>query len=190
MKIFFATQNTGKLAEAREILSPFGFEVESIDLPLDEPDAGTVTEVARIKLEQAAVSGSGPIMVDDAGLYLAAYPGFPGVLTKRVFERIGYRGIAKLLAGEDRRAWFEGAVGVSWRGKQKVFTGKTRGVILEEWPERIKPEPGFPFDPIFLPDGATKVLKDMTSAERMHYSYRRKALEKMVNWLKETEQVD
>jgi XTP/dITP diphosphohydrolase len=187
MKIFFATQNKGKLAETRQILSSFGFAVESINISLAEPDAGTVEEVARIKLEQASGCGYDPIIVDDAGIFFAAYPGFPGVLTKRVFERIGYRGIKKLLSGEDRKAWFEGAVAVRWRGKQQIFTGKTTGIILNEWPDRVEPEPGFPFDPIFIPDGGTKVLKEMTPTERMAYSYRRQALEKMAQWMKEME---
>jgi XTP/dITP diphosphohydrolase len=184
MKILFATQNEGKLTEANQVLAPFGIEVVSVNIPLMEPDAGTVAEVARVKLKQVMERGYDRIMVDDAGIYFAAYPQFPGVLTKRVYERIGYRGIEKLLQGESREAWFEGAVAVCWNGLVKTFTGITHGKIVDKMSDAIVPETGFPFDPIFIPDGDTRVLKEMPVEERMRYSYRRKALTKMADWLR------
>ncbi|MFC7439940.1 non-canonical purine NTP pyrophosphatase [Laceyella putida] len=184
MKILFATQNKAKLKEASDVLTPLGIEVENLPLPLYEPDAGTVGEVAKIKLEQAMEQGYDTVMVDDAGIYFAAYDRFPGVLTKRIFDRIGYKGIRKLLEGEVREAWFEGAVAVAWRGRVATFTGKTHGRISEQIDDRMTPEPGIPFDPIFIPEGDTRVLQAMPQPERLHYSYRRKALEKLADWLK------
>ncbi|SEN47960.1 non-canonical purine NTP pyrophosphatase [Lihuaxuella thermophila] len=184
MKIFFATQNEGKLWEAGRILGPLGIEVVPVPVELSEPDAGTMEEVARIKLKQVMERGMTRVMVDDAGIYFAAYPQFPGVLTKRVFHRIGYRGVAKLLAGESREAWFEGTVAVCWDGQIRTFSGVTRGRIIESISEKIRPEPGFPFDPIFVPEGEHRALNEMPVEDRLRYSYRRKALEKMAEWMR------
>lgn len=184
MKILFATQNKAKLQEASQVLTPLGIEVERVSIPLYEPDAGTAGEIAAIKLEQARQQGYETVMVDDAGIYFAAYDQFPGILSKRIFHRIGYKGIRKLLEGEVRDAWFEGAVAVAWRGRTETFIGTTHGRIIEEIDDQMQPDPGVPFDRIFIPDGDVRVLSAMTDQERLHYSYRRKALEKLAAWLK------
>jgi XTP/dITP diphosphohydrolase len=46
------------------------------------------------------------------------------------------------------------------------------------------PNRAIPFDRIFIPDGDTRVLHDVPLEERLRYSYRRKAMEKMAEWLK------
>ncbi|WP_168188739.1 non-canonical purine NTP pyrophosphatase [Thermoflavimicrobium daqui] len=183
MKLLFATSNPGKLNEAIQVLEPFGIEVVECSLELVEPDVNTVREVAAQKLKQAIDQGYDQVMVDDTGIYFAAYQQFPGVLTKRIFHGIGYRGIAKLLEGEDRTAWFEGAIAICWNGQVQLFTGMTNGRIIDQIGEDIKPEPGFPYDPIFIPEGEMEVLQNLPREKRLFYSYRRIALEKMVKWL-------
>lgn len=131
MKLRFVTENAGKLAEARSILSPLGIEVIHHSLSLVEPEEGTIEEVCLEKLRQVRRMGLNRVMVDDAGVFLAAYPGFPGVLTKRIFDLIGYKGFMKLLTGESRQAWFEGAVAALWDGKIRCFTARTPGRIIE-----------------------------------------------------------
>ncbi len=187
MKILFATENQGKLTEARAVLTPLGFEVVGSRLPLTEPDAGTVEEVAKQKIAQAVALGYDRVMVDDAGIYFAAYEQFPGILTKRIFQGIGYRGIAKLLAGEDRSAWFEGTVAVCWNGQVFSCSAITKGRIMDPLPTDLDSAPGFPFDAIFVPDGETTVLNQLPEEKRLFYSYRRKALEKMARWIFEQE---
>jgi XTP/dITP diphosphohydrolase len=183
LKILFATENRGKLEEARRVLSAYGIEVESVRVQLAEPDAGTVEEVARVKLRQAMEKGLNRVLVDDAGIYFKAYPEFPGVLTKRVFAGLGYRGISKLLAGESREAWFEGAVAVCWNGEIRVFKAITKGRIVEEISGDITPPPGFPFDPVFVPEGDSRTLMEMPEEDKLIHSYRRKALQQAAEWI-------
>ncbi|MBA4496220.1 non-canonical purine NTP pyrophosphatase [Paenactinomyces guangxiensis] len=184
MELLFATKNKAKLAEASQVLSRCGIEVVSFDIDLSEPDAGTVEQVAQMKLQQVMVLGKNRVMVDDAGIFFAAYPEFPGVLTRRIFNLIGYRGISKLLTGESRQAWFKGTVAICWDGQIRTFSGITRGRIADAFSEEIEADPRFPFDSIFIPEGDTRALQEMPVEERLAYSYRRRALEKMAEWLK------
>ncbi|PTX59637.1 dITPase [Melghirimyces profundicolus] len=186
----FATQNEGKLNEAREILGPLGIEVESMNLDLAEPDRGTIEAVTMEKLRQVREMGFSRVMVDDAGIFFAAYPHFPGILTKRVFQGIGYKGIMKLLDGETRKAWFEGAVAVLWDGETVAFSAQTPGRLLKTSPDRIQPEPGFPFNSIFIPHGDHRTLSEMSAEERAHYSYRGKVLKQVARWLSERTEGD
>lgn len=190
MKLRFVTENAGKLAEARSILSPLGIEVIHEPLPLVEPEEGTIEAVCLEKLRQAKRMGLDRVMVDDAGVFLAAYKGFPGVLTKRIFDLIGYRGFMKLLEGESRQAWFEGAVAVAWDGEIRCFTARTPGRIIEADPDSLQPEPGFPFNPIFVPEGEDRVLSEISPEKRLKHSYRRKALEQLAAWLKKRTERD
>lgn len=185
MRLFFVTQNKAKVAEARGILAPYGIEVEQRMVSFVEPDAGTVEETARAKLKQVRKKGLDQFMVDDAGIYFAAYTDFPGILSKRIYERIGYKGIHKLLQGEKREAWFRGAVGICFNGAMKIFSGETRGHIIETIDKSKSTLSDFPYDPIFIPEGESRVLSQLSEEEWKIYSYRRKALVRLAEWLNE-----
>lgn len=180
----FATTNRGKIREAREVLSTFGIQIEPLAVDFAEPKEGTISDVALAKLTQVRKQGYQNVMVEDSGIFFAAYSDFPGVLSKRVFQGIGYKGIEKLLVGESRKAWFEGAVAVYWHGQTKIFSAKTYGRIVPYHLQNLQPEAGLPYDPIFVPRGETKVFRELPFDKRLEHSYRRKALEKMAKWIK------
>ncbi len=50
----------------------------------------------------------------------------------------------KLLEGESRAAWFEGAVAVAWDHAEACFTAQTYGEIITCEPEEIVMQPGMP----------------------------------------------
>ncbi len=186
MRLLFVTTNREKLKEARLALAPYGHQVDSIDYNFIEPTNGAVEMVAKEKLSQLeqAISADSPVIVDDSGLYFAAYEGFPGILTKRIFQQIGYKGIRKLLADEDRRAYFHGVIAFMWRGEVKTFHGRMHGRIIEEIPYDLPTDSQYPFDPIFVPRGSELTMSQLTIEERLKYSYRRKALDQLGDWLK------
>lgn len=186
VKLTFVTSNQKKWQEAKEILAPYGIEVVAKHLTLREGEFGRVEEVARDKLEQVMIENR-DVMVDDTGIYFDAYPDFPGVLSKRLYQMIGYKGIDRLLRGESRKAWFEGAIAVSFRGQIQVFIGRTEGEIDHFDPERLPfdPQRSFPYDPIFIPKGEKEVLEKLDDHRKLELSYRRKALLQMVEWIQE-----
>lgn len=181
MKLIFFTTNHEKLAEAQLALAPFNIKVEGRSFPFIEPTKGSLEDIALFKLSQIQ-NEENPFMVDDSGIFFEAYPGFPGILTKRTFKMVGYKGIRKLLDGETRRSFFQGVIALKWNNEVKTFTGETSGQIIPNIPTTLPNELKFPFDPIFVPDGDNRVLSDMTLEQRVYYSYRRKALEGLVDW--------
>ncbi|MCS1352208.1 non-canonical purine NTP pyrophosphatase [Mechercharimyces sp. CAU 1602] len=187
MQITFVTQNEEKLKEASHALRPYGIEVCSHPLPLVEPDLETVEEVAQEKLRQVQTAGLNRAIVDDAGIFFAAYNQFPGVLTKRVFQRIGYKGIVQLLHNQSREAYFLGSVAVVWDSETAIFTGRTNGEIVEIDPHLLPEVSDFPFDPIFIPTGEKQTLAQLSIESKLSHSYRRKALDQLATWLKERE---
>jgi XTP/dITP diphosphohydrolase len=197
MEIYFLTTNKGKLQEAQLALQPMGIHVISYPVEIKEPGEGTIEEIAIDKLEQAllylvkqdgAVWYDRSIVVDDAGIFFEAYNRFPGIFTKRLFHSIGYKGVMKLLEGENRSAYFEGVLALYRQGKKKTFQSFTYGKIAHEKSDAPLNE-GFPYNSVFIPVGEDRerVFAEMNEQERLAYSYRKKAFDQLGAWIMATD---
>lgn len=176
-KLVIATHNPGKLAEMRELLSPYGIEAVSAgELGLPEPDeTGTTFQAnARIKAEAAAQATKLPAFADDSGLAVDALGGQPGIHSARwagpskdfnaamtQIERLLQERGAK--DGSNRGAHFVSALCVAWPdGHLEEVEERVNGTLV--WPPRGTA--GFGYDPMFLPDGHARTFGEMTSDEK------------------------
>jgi XTP/dITP diphosphohydrolase len=176
-RLVIATHNPGKLAEMRELLSPYGIDVVSAaELKLDEPDetGKTFQANARIKAVAAATATQLPAFADDSGLCVDALDGAPGIFSARWagptkdFNTAMAR-IERLLQERDaiepgqRKAHFVSALCVAWPdGHVEEVEARVDGTLV--WPPRG--DAGFGYDPAFLPDGHTRTFGEMTSLEK------------------------
>ncbi|MDD4093724.1 MAG: non-canonical purine NTP pyrophosphatase, partial [Methanothrix sp.] len=71
--IYFVTSNKGKFVEAAAI---FGDLVQK-DIGYTEIQADTLDEVAAFGMKEVAARLKGPVMLEDAGLFVEALQGFP-----------------------------------------------------------------------------------------------------------------
>jgi XTP/dITP diphosphohydrolase len=60
------------------------------------------------------------------------------------------------------------------------FEGELKGTIISE----MKGINGFGYDPIFVPEGETRTLAEMSSEEKNNISHRAIALQKMKDFLR------
>ena len=176
-RLVIATHNPGKLAEMRELLSPYGIDVVSAaELKLAEPDetGKTFQANARIKAVAAANATQLPAFADDSGLCVDALDGAPGIFSARWagptkdFNTAMAR-IERLLQERDaiepeqRKAHFVSALCVAWPdGHLEEVEARVDGTLV--WPPRG--DAGFGYDPAFLPDGHTRTFGEMTSLEK------------------------
>ena len=208
MTLWFMTSNQGKVAEAKEHFAHFGISVMQFEFEAIEPQSDDLEIVALSKIEQAIPHLPNPddqLLVEDAGLFVNALNGFPGVYSAYVLETLGVHGVLKLmehLTSEDpivdgklRNAEFR-AVAVLYQNGQTIVT---EGIC----PGRIAHEPagtdGFGFDPIFIPadlDGDGNALPigeigitsthgvpfgSISLEEKQLYSHRRRALSSLLS---------
>src|SRR5580700_11928904 len=85
-QLVIATHNPGKLAEMRELLSPYGVTaISASELGLAEPEetGDSFTANARIKAMAAATAAKLPAFADDSGLAVDALDGAPGIYSAR-----------------------------------------------------------------------------------------------------------
>jgi XTP/dITP diphosphohydrolase len=163
------TGNRGKIAEARLAT---GLALEAVELDLPEIQSLDLLEVLRAKGEEAWRRLGRPLVVEEAGLALAALNGFPGPLVKWMLEAVGAEGLSRTAqALGDARATACCALLFKDAEREILGEGKTEGTLV--LPGRG--QYGFGWDPVFLPDGETRTFGEMTDREKLAVSHRGKA---------------
>jgi XTP/dITP diphosphohydrolase len=178
LDVIFATSNMHKVEEAKYVLGPYGLNVISKPIKGIEVQNDDVGEVARFAASNITKKLSKPLFVEDTGLYVDALNGFPGPFSAYVFRTIGNEGLLRLVEKE-RSAYFESAVALKLGKQVEVFKGRLHGKLSYA----ARGNNGFGFDPIFIPDGESKTLGEMTLEEKCGISHRSKALRMMADWL-------
>lgn len=179
-----ASHNQGKINEIGELLRPFGVNLQSAaDFSLSEPDETEPTFAgnALLKARAASVATGLPALADDSGLCVTALNGQPGIHSARWageprdFGRAMRRIEDELQAcGDgDRSAAFVCVLALVVPGESdRIYEGRVVGEMI--WPPRG--EGGFGYDPVFQPEGETRVFAEMTSREKAAMSHRARAM--------------
>lgn len=179
MRVVVATGNAGKVREIAGALDNLAWRLEALgDRPLPPETGTTYEENAALKACAAAMASRLPALADDSGLEVAALGGQPGVYSARFgnrtsdLERNIYL-LEKLRGQADRRAKFVSVVMLAYPdGHLETYRGELSGTLLEG----PRGENGFGYDPLFVPDGETRTLAEMTLAEKQAISHRGRAL--------------
>jgi XTP/dITP diphosphohydrolase len=192
MQLIFATNNQHKADEINSILGN-EFEIitlkqAGIDIDIPEPHE---------TLEENASEKSGVIhnmtgkdcFSEDTGLEVVALNGEPGVKSARYagesksFEDNIDKLLLNLRDKTNKAAQFRTVISLRLKGKEYKFEGICKGSIIAE----RKGVNGFGYDPVFVPEGSDKAFGEMTIEEKNKFSHRKKAVEKLVEFLKKGE---
>jgi len=177
--ITVVTGNSGKYNEIKKILDSYG--IDSKHLSLSFPETKETVEETSIEKANNAFSAVGkPLIVDDTGVFFESYKNFPGQLAKRTYASLGFKGLMKLLEGENRRARFETVICFTNGKITKTFKGELSGEITKKIYPTERRE--LPYEQIFIPDGKDKPVSFMTIEEKNEISHRSKALKKFAEW--------
>jgi len=182
MTIFFITTNRHKVKEAQEVLNGYNISIEQLVLEYEENHDSDIEEIARDAAKKLADKLEKTVIVEDTGVYFAAYQNFPGALPKYVFNSIGYKGIFKLLEKEDRSAYFRSVIGYCEPGKNPLtFDGVMTGKITEKVVNKEKD--CLPYERIFIPEEYEVTTSEISITEKNAISHRGKAFRKLGEFL-------
>lgn len=187
--LWVASKNKDKIIEIKRILSNFNIQIYSL-LDIKKKiniieDGVSLKENALKKAETLFKLKKWWVIGEDTGLEVEALDGRPGVYSSR-YSGGGYKDnrikLLKELKGiKNRRARFKTVIAlISPDGKRYFFEGIVNGKI--EKCERGKN--GFGYDSIFIPDGSEKTFGEMEPHEKDFFSHRRKALEKLSQFIR------
>jgi XTP/dITP diphosphohydrolase len=189
--LIFASGNRHK-AEEIEAALPEGYQIitmkeAGIDEEIPEP-FDTIEENSKHKARFLLQKLHTDCFAEDTGLEVEALHGEPGVKSARYAgeEKNFEKNIKKLLQSmqniTDRQARFKTVITLLQQGKEVIFEGICEGIIAEK-PSGTN---GFGYDAVFLPNGSAKTFAEMTLNEKNQYSHRKKALDKMIQYLEQT----
>lgn len=192
MKIVLASRNKKKIEELRRILKNLDVELLSVnDFPhLEEviEDGLTFDENALKKARYVSRQTGLPALADDSGLEVDALGGAPGVRSARyagegATDEDNIKKLLQELQGvplEKRNARFVCCIALVFPdGQEYLFWGDVRGKITET----PKGNQGFGYDPVFMPEGFQITFAQMQSHEKDEISHRKKALDKLREFL-------
>jgi XTP/dITP diphosphohydrolase len=173
------TSSDHKYAEAKEIMNEYGIELDRLNIERVEIQADDPELIAEYSLKELDLDI--PILIEDAGLYIEKYYGFPGPYSSYTLRTINNEGILKLMEDEkDRRAKYISAVAYRDGALSKTFRGEVHGWISYE----ERGTNGFGYDPIFVPEeGDGRTFAEMTAKEKSKMSHRARAFRKLAEWL-------
>jgi non-canonical purine NTP pyrophosphatase (RdgB/HAM1 family) len=176
--LVFVTSNAGKAREASVFLGR-AVAAHAVDVP--EIQSLDFREVARAKAIVATRALGVPVLVEDSGLAVAGWGGFPGPLTKWITSgALGQEGLAKMLNGfSDRSAEAVSVLAIARPGQREpdvlVAEGRVKGSIALH----PRGEGGFGWDVLFIPDGETRTFAEMTMEEKNSASHRASAFQQL-----------
>ncbi len=182
--LYFVSTNKGKFEMIQSVLGKYGLDLVQKPIELDEPESDNIKEVAREKARLAYEKLRVPLIVEDTGFYFEAYKGFPGQHSKWVFQKIGYPGLFKLIAGKSKKCFFHSVICfIDGHGSYKFFEGKWQGKITEKISK--KKSPALPYSRIFVAKGEKVPTVEMPKKNRFNKSQRGIAAHALGKWLKD-----
>ncbi|ELZ79462.1 Ham1 protein / nucleoside-triphosphatase [Haloferax larsenii JCM 13917] len=206
----YVTTNEGKVREALDYLDD---DVTQLDFDYTEVQAAELGPIAAHGAREAYRYAGEPVLVDDAGLFIDGFDGFPGPYSSYAEDTLGVEAVYRLAAAEldePRRASFHCVLaycdGAEFEASPDPIDRDDRTVAAAHGAEQDAQETealpvklftgvvngrivaprgdgGFGYDPIFEHDGTT--FAEMTATEKNGISHRGRALAKFATWYPE-----
>jgi len=190
VSIIFATNNANKVQELQAAIGDrikiITLEEAGINIDIPEPHPTLEQNAEEKSLNIHQLTGLN-CFAEDTGLEVNALNGEPGVKSARYAgdERSFDKNIDKLLMRletmSDRRARFRTVISLIWDEQRLQFEGICEGTILHE----RRGGNGFGYDPVFIPSGSNRTFAEMDMQEKNAFSHRRKAADKLIQFLKQ-----
>ncbi|AMY05111.1 XTP/dITP diphosphatase [Staphylococcus condimenti] len=187
--LVIATGNKGKINDFKVIFPEYNvIGIGELIKGFDVEETGTTFEEnAKLKSEAAAKALGKRIIADDSGLAVDALNGEPGIYSARYAgtDKDDEANIVKLLNNlgdnENRDAQFVCVISMSAPNEETVtFRGTVDGEITHE----KEGNNGFGYDPVFFVPEKNKTMAQLSAEEKGEISHRRRAIDKLRNYLK------
>jgi XTP/dITP diphosphohydrolase len=169
--LYFNTVNSVKEREIREIFSTLNCEIRFLRYPIVEILHNDVRAVIRVKAAEAYKKCKVPVIVEHGALCIDYLNGFPGALSKPMWDLMEGKICNIIPANENRAATALSAVCYCDGKSRLIEVGSTKGVISS----KSLGENGFQWDPIFIPEGQKQTYAQMDQTEKLKYSQATKA---------------
>ncbi len=185
-EVIFVTGNQGKRKTAEETLNNTIVVCE--DFGFIEPDINDIEYIAKEKVLYAYKHTGKPCIALDAGFYIPNYPGnpnFPGAFPKReLLDKMGINGLlVNMKDVTDRKCYFKECLAYYDGLELKYFYSNSYGTLSNQIKGTDSSKKWSDLWYVFIPDGYSKTLAEMTDEERNNRrEHKTSALKDFSNW--------
>lgn len=190
MKLIIASNNKHKIYEIKTILGEKFEEILSMrEAGIDHEtveDGNTFMENALKKAREMAEISGNAALADDSGICAHALGDAPGIYSARFAGRHGDDEannallLEKLKDKTDKGAHYTCAMALVYPdGREVTAEGYMYGTITHD----PRGTAGFGYDPLFVPEGESRTVAEMTDAEKNAISHRGAALAELLKRL-------
>ena len=193
MKLIIASNNAHKIYEIKTILSDKFEEILSLrEAGISHEtveDGKTFIENALKKAREITEITGACALADDSGITAHALGDEPGIYSARYASLDGGNAsdtennallLKNLSDKADKSAHYTAAVALVYPdGKEITAEGYMYGTIIDT----PRGERGFGYDPLFVPDGESRTVAEMTDEEKNAISHRANALKLLLSKL-------
>lgn len=163
MTVYFVSSNKQKHADVSRIFEGSKNPPRILERPLVEILSSDLEKLVKEKAKSAYKATMVPLFVEHGALYIDYFNGFPGPMVKLFWEKLDQL-LPTLIPGvASRRARVIQMVCYCDEKQLHVYSGQVDGNIA---PQR-RGSDGIHWDSMFIPDGQTKTLGEMTVDERI-----------------------
>lgn len=190
MKLIIASNNAHKIYEIKKILSGKFEEILSLrEAGVSHEtveDGNTFMENSLKKAREIAAITGCAALADDSGICAHGLDGAPGIYSARFAGE--YKGqksddannallLEKLSDKADKTAHYTCAIALVYPdGREVTAEGYMYGRIIDEY----RGTHGFGYDPLFVPDGESRTVAEMSDEEKNLISHRANALNNLL----------
>jgi XTP/dITP diphosphohydrolase len=171
--ITIVTWNNWKYKQISSVLEVGGIFVKQENLDIIEPQSNNMFEVSAYKAMQAFEQIGWPVVVDDTGIFFDAYPNFPGVFSKYMYQSLWMAWLSKLFVDQSNiKAWFQCVLSYmdSLLEQPMQFVWTTSWTINFSMLDQVTIDNHLPYLSIFVPDGWETVAQmDPSYFESNHH---------------------
>ncbi len=187
--LLLGTSNAGKLQEFIFYIEHFSLfknykihslnEFEDIGEPIE--DGKTFDENAEIKSRYFLKKTNTFVLCDDSGFIVNDLKNYPGINTAREAKKMGGEQkvidfiFSKFKNLEHIAASFFCSICLLGKEKKYCVSGTISGLVIKE----RRGVNGFGYDPYFVPNNSSKTFAEMEKSQKLLYSHRYKAFEKL-----------
>ena len=190
MKLIIASNNAHKIYEIKKILSGKFDQIVSLrEAGIDHEtveDGKTFIENALKKAREICEISGECALADDSGITAHALGDEPGIYSARYASKNDGNAddadnnallLKNLSDKEDKSAHYTAAIALVYpSGKEITAEGYMYGKIIDT----PRGDRGFGYDPIFVKDGETRTVAEMTDEEKNAVSHRANALKELL----------
>jgi XTP/dITP diphosphohydrolase len=186
-RLLLATRSAGKLRELRPLLAGLAGEGLALETLAAHPEVRSPEEAgesfeenARLKAGAAAGAAGLWTLGEDSGLEVDALGGAPGVRSARYSGAHGddaannARLLRELGSSASRRARYVCVAALA--RPDGVVVATARGVCEGTIAASPRGSGGFGYDPLFVPDGETRTMAELSPREKEALSHRGRAI--------------